>query len=79
MSKRKINPNIPKSKFRGVDYFKTSKDNQEHWLMQISRYGLKAFKLFPFTPEGERKAAIAYDLKRIEFGLEPVNVLKKRG
>lgn len=33
---------------------------------------------FPYTDEGERQAALAYDLKLIAVGKQPVNVLKKK-
>jgi hypothetical protein len=69
---------LRKSKYKGVCSWIKHQDKTLYWRMGITRYGETARKDFPYTDEGEKMAAKAYDLKRIEFGLKPVNILKKK-
>lgn len=63
------------SKYKGVSFDKTVK-NGKKWIMQFNHrlLGKSIIKSY----QTEREAAIAYDIKRIEFGLEPINILKRK-
>lgn len=66
-----------KSKYKGVSYY-YSCNKSSHWALSCCVAGYKTFKLFPFNEEGERDAAIAYDIIRINNDKAPVNILKKK-
>ena len=60
-----------KSKYKYV--YKSKFSGKYYWEGQVSRKS----KLFPFTDDGERSAAKWADMRLINDGREPVNVLKK--
>lgn len=66
------------SKYKGVSYHYYSRYSKEVWRLSFHIFGRKAAKDFPYTKKGERDAALAYDMKRIEHGKDPVNILKKK-
>ena len=67
-----------KSKYKGVYYFYDRIKRCHYWVLSGEFNGLKTFKSFPYTDDGERLAAIAYDMKKIEIGRNPVNILKPK-
>lgn len=64
------------SKYKGVTFNSSGWKNAKGWVMQFTNKesGYRVQKRF----DDERQAAIAYDKKRIENGLEPVNILTKK-
>ena len=64
---------LPEFDYTGVCVHKTN--NQVFCLRaSITKDGKKKYKDFPLSQS--RKAALWYDKKRIEYGMEPVNILK---
>ena len=59
------------SDFKGVTKWKSS----GKWIAQHEHPTKGRWKKFCVT---ERDAAIAYDVRMIELGLEPVNILKQK-
>lgn len=72
-SKEKIS-----SKYKGVCYHYNNASRSKNWALNCWINGTRAFKLFPFSPEGEKQAAICYDTIRINNGKEPINILRKK-
>jgi len=66
------------SKYKGVCYTYNHINRKHYWQMNFTIEGLRAHKLYPYTNEGEHMAALAYDMKKIESGEKPVNVLKAK-
>ena len=63
------------SKYKGVSYYFNHQEKIHFWRLTIGHQGRVARKDFPYSEGGERRAAILYDKKRIEFGKKPVNIL----
>lgn len=63
------------SKYKGVSKQKVF-GRYETWIMQFSHRLLG--KEIKSSHSTEREAALAYDKKCIEYGLEPVNILKRK-
>ena len=63
------------SKYKGVSLFKKKGGKDiENWAAQGSHKGVRWMKTF----RTEREAAIGYDMKMIQLGKEPVNILKRK-
>jgi len=58
------------SKYRGVNWNK----KEQKWISTFNHNG----KSERTRLDSEKEAAKLYDLRRIEHGLEPVNILKKK-
>lgn len=67
-----------KSKYTGVCYTYSNSNRVHYWRFSFKKDGLVAQMDFPFTEDGERKAAIMYDKKLLENGKDPVNILKRK-
>lgn len=67
-----------KSKYTGVSYLWMRTQKKSKWYANHKFKGEKVGHGFPFTDEGERQAAICYDKMRLEAGLDPVNILKRK-
>jgi len=66
------------SKYKGVSRYYMKRDNCDYWKMECRINNRRSTPMyFPYTEDGERKAAIAYDKFRLNNGLTPVNILKK--
>lgn len=59
------------SKYKGVCYVKTSDDKP--WMMRFTHNGVSCISRYTT----EREAAKNYDLKMIDLGEKPVNILKQ--
>ena len=59
--------------YKGVYFLKNGK-NGGNWIAQGSINNKK----FMITSQNERDAAIKYDMKMIETGREPKNILKRK-
>ena len=66
------------SKYKGVCYYHDNCGRSNHWALNCYITGNKSFKRYPFTEEGEREAAKAYDTICIINGKKPVNILKSK-
>ena len=66
------------SKYKGVSYWRDRSCMTNHWSLNCYINGTRSFKKYPFTDEGEKQAAMAYDVIRINNGKSPVNILKKK-
>lgn len=62
------------SKYKGIYYDLAGVRNCYRWQASKTFKGIKWRK----DCKTEREAAIAYDKKLIELGLEPVNILKRK-
>lgn len=67
-----------KSKYVGVCYTWNGTQKKGQWASCHEFEGKKISHKFPYTSDGERQAAICYDKMRLENGLEPVNILKRK-
>jgi len=63
------------SEYKGVGFNKPQKENQKGWYSHMWLKDGTRWRANFFT---EREAAVAYDVKMIELGKEPVNILKKK-
>lgn len=62
------------SKYKGVTFIKSHTKNSKRWMAQgWSKSGHK----WSLKCDTEREAALHYDKKQLEMGLEPVNILKR--
>lgn len=66
---------IEKSKYRGVAKYRNAK-MREFWIARISKTKKTNNRSKSF--DTEREAAMQIDLWRIGYGLEPVNILKRK-
>lgn len=67
-----------KSKYTGV-YYSWARSNRTHyWFIFVYGDGGRNTKSFPYTDEGEREAAKAWDLNLISRHMQPVNILKPK-
>lgn len=69
-----LNYNIMKSKYKGVCGIKDKKDGSYRFSANLMRNNVRKSWFF----DTEREAGIAYDKWLIEFGEEPVNILKRK-
>lgn len=63
----------PKSKYKGVQAF-INQNRQICWQATKQHNGKTYKKNYPT----EREAAVSYDKMCLSFGLEPVNILKRK-
>ena len=69
------------SKYKGVAKMKDIEAQKGKWGwkgMYVAQYRMSNGKIWNKHCKTEIEAAIAYDLKMIELGKEPVNILKPR-
>ena len=71
--KLKAEDKIPKSKYKGVSASKSRGGQYLIWRACKQYKGVKKYS----DHSTERAAALAYDKILLEFGLEPVNILKR--
>ena len=62
------------SKYKGVSKKRSCSSNSKDWIMAITINGERLYKRFA----RERDAAIAYDIKLLENGRDPINILTKK-
>jgi len=63
----------PKSKYKGVSIIK---DRSKKCFIYVGKVCHKC-RQYSIFDNNERKCAFRLDMKRIELGLEPVNILKR--
>ena len=63
-----------KSKYKGVVFSNTNRSYTNKWVAQYFAGEYRWAKCCMT----EREAALAYDIKMIELGKEPVNILKQK-
>lgn len=69
------------SKYKGVSYINSRSNGKDiiGWTAAIDNLNGRMWRKHTGnTDKSEREAAIAYDMKMIELGKEPVNILKRK-